>query len=97
MIIEKKDILVLGEELIRWLDNTSITAEAKYSIGFTVSKKKFCLSLHYNGNNIFLYVNSIKLYQRKAKDSEIKPYLLCLGSILNNFTVFTKCTEFYRI
>ena len=29
---------------------------------------------------VFLFVNAVKMYQFKAKDSEIKPYLLCLGN-----------------
>ena len=32
------------------------------------------LSLHYNGSNSFLFANAVKMYQFKAKDSEIKPY-----------------------
>ena len=28
-----------------------------------------------------------KIYQFKAKDSEIKPYLLCLGNILKDVTI----------
>ena len=32
-------------------------------------------------------VNSEKIYQLKANDSEIKPYPLCLGNISKDFTV----------
>ena len=32
------------------------------------------LSLHYNGSNSFLFANAVKMYQFKARDSEIKPY-----------------------
>ena len=42
-----------------------------YSINFTATKKKFCLSLHYNGANSYLFVNGTKIYKFKAKDSEI--------------------------
>ena len=45
------------------------------------------LSLHYNENNRFLLVNPVKLYQYKAKDSEIKPCPLYLGNILKDFTL----------
>ena len=48
-----------------------ITAEKMYSINFTATKKKFCLSLHYNGANSYLFVNGTKIYKFKAKDSEI--------------------------
>ena len=42
-----------------------------YSINFTVTGKKFCLSLHYNGANSYLFVNGTEIYKFKAKDSEI--------------------------
>ena len=42
---------------------------------------KHYLSLHYNGSNNFLFVNATKIYPFKAKDSEIKPCLLCLANI----------------
>ena len=50
-------------------------------------RKKFVLSLHYNGSNSFLLVNATKIYQFKAKDSEINNYTLCLGSTLKDFTI----------
>ena len=50
-----------------------------YSINFTVTKKKFCLSLHYNGANSYLFVNGTEIYKFKAKDSEIVAIPLCLG------------------
>ena len=52
-----------------------------YSINFTVSKKLFCLSLHYNGANSYLFVNDTKIYKFKAEDSEIVTSSLCLGNI----------------
>ena len=39
------------------------------------------LSIHYNGSNSFLFVNAVKMYQFKAKDSEMKPYPFCRGNI----------------
>ena len=52
-----------------------------YSINFTVTKKKFCLSLHYNGANSYLFVRVTEIYKFKAKDSETVPSPLCLGKI----------------
>ena len=46
-----------------------------YWISFTVSKKKFCLSLHYNGANSYLFVNGKEIVKFKAKDSESPLYL----------------------
>ena len=73
--------------LTRGLDDTTLTAETKYPINFTQSGKRFVLSLHCNGSNSFLFVNATKVYQFKAKDSEIKDYTLCLGNISKDFTI----------
>ena len=77
----KKDILVLHEGTAKGLDETAIQAEAKYSINFTRSKKRNCLSLHYNGSCIFSYINGVQIYQFKVKYSEINSYHLCLATI----------------
>ena len=52
-----------------------------YSINFTVTKNKFCLSLHYNRAKSYLFVNG------KAKDSEIVASPLCLGNISKYWSV----------
>ena len=58
-----------------------------YSINFTVTKRKFCLSLHYNGENSYLLVNGSKIIKFKAKDSETVATLLCLGNISKDLSV----------
>ena len=80
-----KGIIILGEGSTQRLDDTTLTAEAKYPISFTQSGKRFELSLHYDGNNRFLFVDATKTYQFKAKDSEIKDYALCLGNFSKIF------------
>ena len=57
-----------------------------YSINFNGTKKKFCLSLHYNGANSYLFVNGIEIYKFKAKDSEIVTMALCLGKISKDWS-----------
>ena len=47
---KKKYILVLGKGPTQGLEHT-LTAQIMCSINFTVTKNKFCLSLHYNGVN----------------------------------------------
>ena len=69
---------ILGKGSTQGLDDTALTEEAQYSINFSRSNTKFCLSLHYNGSNSFLFVNATKIYKFKTKDSEIKksiPYV----------------------
>ena len=57
-----------------------------YSTNFTKTNTKFCLSLHYNGANSYLFVNGREIHKFTAKDSEINPYNLCLGNISKNFS-----------
>ena len=77
---KKKDKLVLGRGPTQGLEST-LTAEKMYSINFTVTKKKLCLSLHYNGANSYLFVNRTEIYKFKTKDSNILANPLCLGKI----------------
>ena len=78
---KRKDILVPGK------GPTTLNAEKMYSINFTVPKKKFCLSLHYNGANSYLLVNGTEIINFKVKDSEIVASLLCLGNILKDWSI----------
>ena len=57
---KKKDILLLGKGPTQELEHT-LTAEKMYSINFTVTRKKFYLSLHYNGVNSYLFVNGTEI------------------------------------
>ena len=58
-----------------------------YSISFTLTKKMFCLSLHSNRANSYLYVNGKEMVKFKAKDSEIVTTPLCLGNISKDWSV----------
>ena len=92
---KKKDILVLGKGPTQGLEHT-LTAEKMYSINFTLMKRKFCLSLHYNGANSSLFVNGTEIYKFKAKDSEIAATPLCLGNISKDWSAYNmKRTEFH--
>ena len=82
----KKDILILGKGPTQWLEYT-LTAEKMYSINFSKWYIKFCLSLHYNGANSYLFVNGKEIHKFKAKDSEIVATPLCLGNISKDWSV----------
>ena len=58
-----------------------------YPINFTVTKKKFCLSLHYNELYSYLFVNGTEIIKFKAKDSETVASPLCLGNISKDWSV----------
>lgn len=53
---------------------------------FILLRQKHCLRLHCNAVNKLLYVYEVNIYQFKAKDTETKPYLLCLESVSKHFT-----------
>ena len=56
-------------------------------MNLTVTKKKFCLSLHYNGTNSYLFVNGTEIYKFKAKDSKILVGPICLRNISKDWSV----------
>ena len=66
-----KSILVLGEGFTLEVEDTTFYAEKIYSTNFTTTRKKFYLSLHYNGDNSYLFVNGTEIIRFQAKDSEI--------------------------
>ena len=49
-----KNILILGYGQTQRLPDDTLTPEAKYSINFTQSNIKFCLSVYYNGSISFI-------------------------------------------
>ena len=79
-----QDFLVLGKDLIQLIENTTIYAEKMNSPNFSAENKIFVLSLHYNGDNSFLFVNGQKVTQFKAKDSTTS-----IQSLFNNARVLT--------
>ena len=49
--------------------------------------KKFCLCLHYNGANSYLFVNDKEIHKFKTKDSDIVATPLCLENISKDWSV----------
>ena len=82
---KKKNILVLARGPMQGLEST-LTAEKMYSINFTIKKKEFCLSSHYNGGNSYLFDNGTETIKFKAKYSEIVVSPLCLGYISKDWS-----------
>ena len=85
MFITKKDILILGKDPTQGLDDTTLLAEKTYSINFTATRKKFCLSLHYNGANNYMFVNGKEIIIFRAKNCRIVATPLFLGNISEDF------------
>ena len=43
--------------------------------------------MHYNKENIYLFVNGTEIYKFKSKDFEILAHSLCLGNISKDWSV----------
>ena len=84
---KKNNFLVLGRDFVKGINGTTIYAEKLYSINFTENNKRFCLSLHYNEANSYLFVNGTEIHKFKSKDFEIVATPLCLGNISKDFSV----------
>ena len=56
-----------------------------YSPNFTVDNKIFCLSVHYNADNSYLFVNGKEVTKFKAKNSELIKYPMCLGDLSKDY------------
>ena len=78
----KNHILVLGKESIQ-INETTIKAEKMHPTNFISTgsnNKKAVLSLYYNGDDSYLFVNSIQQAKFKTANSEILSNPICLGN-----------------
>ena len=95
--LKKNNILNLGKGSVQ-INNTTIQAKIELKTNCALPQK-FILSVQYNGDDSYLFVNNIQQYKFKAKDSEIKTRKLCLGyfsndSSLSDFTAINKIYHF---
>ena len=77
---------IIGAGFVQGINDTTLYAEKLYSQNFTGVNKRFLLSLHYNGDNSYLFVNGKQELKFKAKDDQIVKEILCLGNISDNWT-----------
>ena len=52
----------------------------------TVSDNKFVLSLHYNFDNSYLYINGRQELKFKVKEYDLLGEKLCVGNLSDNWT-----------
>ena len=55
-------------------------------INFTKVNTKFCLILHYNGADSYLFVNGKEIHKFTAKNFTIIPNNLCLKNVSRDFS-----------
>ena len=80
------NISVIGKDYIQKINDTTIYAEKMFYRNFTDPGHKFILSLHYNGDNSYLFVNGREELKFKTKTNEIINKNLCLGNLSSDWT-----------
>ena len=80
------NIYVMDDFIVQGINDSTLYAEKIYSQNFTAANKKFVLSLHYNGDDSYLFVNGKRELKFKAKDDQIVKEILCLGNISDDLT-----------
>ena len=80
------NISVMGDGLIQGINDTTIYAEKNYWRNFTDPGKKYALSLHYNDDNSYLFVNSRQELKFKATTDQLVKEKLCIGNLSDQWT-----------
>ena len=76
----------MGDLFVQGINDTTLYAEKLYSQIFTEANKKFVLSLHYNSDNSYLFVNGKQELKFKAKNNQITDETLCIGNLSSEWT-----------
>ena len=79
-------IFVMGDLFVQEINDTTLYAEKLYGQNFTEANKKFVLSLPYNSDNSYLFVNGKQEIKFKAKDDQIINEKLYLGNLSSEWT-----------
>ena len=79
-------IYLMGDGLTEGFNDTTIYVEKNYYRNFTDPGKKFVLSLHYNGNNSYLFVNGRQEFKFKCKTNQLVKEKLCIGNLSDQWT-----------
>ena len=81
VINKANNIYVMRKDYVQKINDTAIYAEKMYYKNFTDPDHKFVLSLHYNGNNSYLFVNGRQELKFKAKTNHLVKEKLCIGNL----------------
>ena len=79
-------IYLMGTGLTQGINDTTIYAEKNFYRNFTDFGKKFMLSLHYNGDDSYLFVNGRQELKFKAKTDQLVKEKLCIGNLSDQWT-----------
>ena len=79
-------IYLMGDGLTQGINDTTLYAEKKYFRNFTEPYSKFVLSLHYNSNDSYSFVNGRQELKFKAKTDQLVKEKLCIGNLSDQWT-----------
>ena len=79
-------IYLMGTGLTQGINDTTIYAEKNFYRNFTDFGKKIVLSLHYNGDNSYLFVNGRQELKFKAKTDQLVKEKLYIGNLSDQWT-----------
>ena len=80
------NIYVMGDGIVQGVNDTTLYAEKIYSQNFTQPNKKFILSLHYNGDDSYLFLNAKHKLKFKCKTESLVKEKLCIGNLSDKWT-----------
>ena len=91
------NIYVMDKGLIQGIYDTALYAEKNYWRNFTDPGKKYIISLHYNGDDSYLFVNGRQGLKFKAKTHQLVKEKLCIGNLSDQWTASeSEKTGLYR-
>ena len=76
----------MGAGLTQGINDTTVYAEKNVYRHFTNPGKKFMLSLHYNGDDNYLFVNGRQELKFKCKTDQLVKEKLCIGNLSDQWT-----------
>ena len=79
-------IYVMGDGFTQGINDTTLYVEKKYSRNFTEPNVKFVLSLHYNSDDSYLFVNGRQELKFKCKTDQLLKEKLCIGNLSDQWT-----------
>ena len=85
-LVHANNIYVMGDLFVQRINHTTLYAEKVYSQNFTQPSKKFVLSLHYNGDDSYLFVNDKQELEFKSITENLVKEKLCMGNLSDQWT-----------
>ena len=79
-------IYVIGKAFVQGINDTTIYAEKNFYRNFTDPGKKFVLSLHYDGDKSYLFVNGRQELNFKCKTDQLVKEKSCLGNLSDQWS-----------